>query len=74
MYCTLFFDRSSGQSTPHFSPVMSLSNSPDLSALKVTEEWKLQLEYDIKKWMAQLVLALEHLHINGIICKYDLVR
>ena len=63
--------RSSGQTTPQFSPVVSLRNSPEPS-LGPAKEWEIQLENDIKKWTAQIVVAIEHLHINGVICKYVL--
>lgn len=58
--------RSSGQSTPHFSPVVSLRNSPEPSF----QEWEVELEDSIRKWAAQVVIALEYLHANGIICRY----
>lgn len=65
--CCLFL-RSSRQSTPQFSPVASLRGSPE-TGLGPSEEWERLLEDDIKKWVAQLVLALEHLHSSGIICR-----
>ena len=61
--------RSSGQSTPHFSPVVSLRNSPEPSF----QDWEIKLEDNIRKWAAQIIVALEYLHANGIICRYLLI-
>ena len=56
--------RSSGQNTPQFSPG-SLRNSPEPSLL--ADDVALQLESAIRQWAAQIVVALEHLHANGIV-------
>ena len=36
-------------------------------------ELDLHLEECVRKWMGQLVIALEHLHSQGVICRYLLV-
>lgn len=56
--------RSSGQSSPQFSPA-SLRNSPNLSQLMT--EVAHQLEAAVQQWAAQIVVALDHLHSNNIV-------
>jgi len=33
------------------------------------DDWNQRLEQGVKRWAAQIVLALEHLHNHGIICR-----
>ena len=61
---------SSGRSTPCFSPG-SLRNSPDVSSNQV-DDWVRRLEDNVRHWAAQIVVALEHLHAHGVICRWVL--
>ena len=40
--------------------------------VQVKDDWVQRLEDSVREWAAQIVLALEHLHNHGIICRYAL--
>ena len=59
---------SSGDHSSYFSPG-SAKNSPD-ATVSILDEWSLRLEGTVRQWAAQVVLALGHLHAQGIVCGY----
>ncbi len=59
---------SSGHSSPCFTP-SSLRNSPD-AARAAVDDWSRRLEDTVRQWAWQIVGALDHLHAQGVICRY----
>lgn len=51
--------------TLHFTPT-SLRGSPDQCAV---DDWVQRMENRAREWAAMVVLALEHLHAYGIVCR-----
>lgn len=59
----------SGKSSPCFSP-SSLRNSPENDYTRsVIDDWSRRLEENVRHWIAQIVVALDHLHTQGVVCR-----
>lgn len=58
--------KTTSSSSLAFTPVSSLINSPDQGAV---DNWVQRMENNVREWSAKVVLALEHLHAYGIVCR-----